>query len=254
MTAARPVLVALVALVFAPPAPAEADPGGRGRPNGSPAVDQAVLQTGLVLPGRRMRRRFALVRPYPGRARLVGRLTAADGTPVAGAGILVLTQNHAQGARRMLRGILWTNLRGEFLWDLPPGPSREILLHYRAFERDGIDSAVASARLRVRAGVRLWVDDRRVRDGGRVTFRGRLRGRPFPWRGKLVELQARARGAWRTFATVRASPRTGRFRRRHRFRRLGFARSYPFRARVRPEDAYPYLRGTSRPVRVRVTP
>ena len=73
--------------------------------------------------------------------------------------------------------------------------------------------ACASATIvRARAGVTLKASER-VRPGGTVRFHGRLKGRPVPGRGKLVELQAHDGGKWRTFAQPR-SRRDGRYRRR----------------------------------------
>jgi hypothetical protein len=84
-----------------------------------------------------------------------------------------------------------------------------------------------------------------------VRFRGRLLGKPIPRRGKLVELQAFDAGRWRVFAQPRAR-RSGRFRTSYRLQRTFRPRTFRFRARVRPESAYPYALGYSRVVRVRV--
>ena len=92
---------------------------------------------------------------------------------------------------------------------------------------------------------------RRVRPGGKVRFRGRLKGRPVPKRGKLVELQAFDGGRWRTFAQPRSKP-DGRYRSAYRLRRTFGPRTFRFRARVRREAGYPYELGYSRRVSVRV--
>ena len=90
---------------------------------------------------------------------------------------------------------------------------------------------------------------RRVRPGGRVRFRGRLKGGYVPRRGVLVVLQGHQRGfGWRTFKTVRA--RKGRFKGSYRFVRA--AGRFRFRAVVREQPAYPWATGRSRPVTVRV--
>jgi hypothetical protein len=101
---------------------------------------------------------------------------------------------------------------------------------------------------RVRASATLRPGRHAVPRGGRVTFRGRLRGGYVPPRGKLVELQATDRGRWRTFALVR-SRRNGSFRYRYRFSGSG---RFAFRARVRFERAYPYVLGYSAQTFVRV--
>jgi hypothetical protein len=90
-----------------------------------------------------------------------------------------------------------------------------------------------------------------VRPGGRVRLSGRLLGGKVPARGKTVELQAFERGRWRTFETARAR-RGRRFVARYRFSSSAAGRTFPMRARVRPDARYPFATGHSRVVRVRV--
>jgi hypothetical protein len=88
-------------------------------------------------------------------------------------------------------------------------------------------------------------------NGETVTFNGRLRGLRPPDGGKLVELQAHARGRWRTFATTGATGR-GVWRYDYRFDGTRGRHVYSFRARVPREGTYPYEVGHSRRVRVTV--
>jgi hypothetical protein len=89
-----------------------------------------------------------------------------------------------------------------------------------------------------------------VRSRGTVRFRGSLKGRPLPPRGVTLELQAHQPGrGWRTVKTTRTR-KGGRYSTRYRFNSLGGR--FTFRMRLRPNDSYPYSRGTSRDVRVRV--
>ena len=90
-----------------------------------------------------------------------------------------------------------------------------------------------------------------MRAGSRVRLTGRLLGGRVPARGKLIDLQARELGRWRTFATVR-SRASGTFTTRYRFRSSAPRKTYPMRVRVRPDAAYPFAVGYSRAVRVRV--
>jgi hypothetical protein len=72
----------------------------------------------------------------------------------------------------------------------------------------------------------------------------------LPPRGITLELQARQPGrGWRTVKTTRTR-KSGTYSTRYRFN-SGFGH-FTFRIRLRPNDSYPYSRGTSRPVRVRV--
>ena len=174
--------------------------------------------------------------------RLSGRARRIDGAPLVSAQIIV---SPAKGG--------WTRTAitgrdGAYRMRLPRGPS--LTLNLQAWAPNAASLACSQAKIKTRAGVTLRAT-RRVRPGGRVRFRGRLKGRPVPRRGKLVELQAFDGGRWRTFATPR-SRRDGRYRASYRLRRTFGPRTFHFRARVRREAGYPYELGYSRKVRVRV--
>jgi len=109
-----------------------------------------------------------------------------------------------------------------------------------------------SVSIRVRAASTMRASRRRVRNGGAVTFAGRVRTLPIPGAGKLVEIQAHFRGRWRTFQTVRTAA-SGRWRFRYHFGGTRGRVRYRFRALVGTEGGYPYARGKSRTVRVTVT-
>jgi hypothetical protein len=176
------------------------------------------------------------------RPRLSGRARRTDGAPLVSAAIIVSpaaggwTRNAVSGPD------------GRYSMRLPAGPTRR--LNLQAWAPGASSLACASTRVRTRAGVTLNAS-RRVPPGGTVRFRGRLKGRPVPARGKLVELQAFDGGRWRTFAQPR-SRRNGRYRAKYELRRTFAPRTFHFRARVRREAGYPYELGYSRRVTVRV--
>jgi hypothetical protein len=146
-------------------------------------------------------------------------------------------------------GSLRTDGTGRFTFRVGSGASRTL-----RFRWDGTDTerpAAADVRVSVPARSTIAVDRPRVRNGEAVTFAGRLLGRPLPDGGKLVDLQVRLRGRWRTFATPRADP-GGRWRFAYRFEATRGLVVYSFRARIRREAAYPYELGHSRIVRVTV--
>jgi hypothetical protein len=174
--------------------------------------------------------------------RLAGRARRADGAPLVSATVTVRPRR-GSWVRRAVAGP-----GGHYAVRIPAGPSRT--LHVEALAPGASSLACATVRVKTRAGVRLRAS-RRVRPGGRVRFSGRLLGKPIPRRGKLVELQAFDAGRWRVFAQPRAR-RNGRFRTSYRLQRTFRPRTFRFRARVRPESAYPYTLGYSRVVRVRV--
>ena len=219
-----------------------APPAGRGAANGVPASDQARFT------GRRQRTVTTSFRHR--RLRVRGRLVGPDGKPIAAARIEVLSQLHRAGSRFRGIGAFRTNRRGGFSYKAPPGASRTLRFGYRSHVNDPAFTATLDVLQRVRASATLHASRRFVPSGGRVTFRGRLRGGYVPPRGKLVELQATDRGRWRTFALVR-SDRRGGFHYRYRFAGGG-PRTFAFRARVRFERSYPYVLGYSRRTRVSV--
>ena len=106
---------------------------------------------------------------------------------------------------------------------------------------------------RIRTPASGWVHAHpsSVPAGGLVRFAGHLFGGHIPVAGKVVELQARVGAGWRTFATVRAN-RRGDFRHVHRFGAASAGHTYWIRLRIRPEAAYPFERGTARPIPIRV--
>ena len=213
-----------------------ASSANRGATNGTPASDQARFT------GRRHRTVTTSFRHR--RLRVRGRLVGPDGKPIAGATIEVLAQLHRAGAQFRDVGSVRTSRLGGFSFKAPPGASRTLRFGYRSHVNDSAFTATLDVLQRVRASATLHASRRFVPDGGRVTFRGRLRGGYVPRRGKLVEVQASDRGRWRTFALVR-SDRRGNFHLRYRFTPTAGVHRYAFRARVRFERAYPYVLGYS---------
>jgi hypothetical protein len=133
---------------------------------------------------------------------------------------------------------------------VPPGTSRVVRFRYPGTHLQR--GATRDVRIDVPASTTIRVRPRAAVNGQYVTFRGRLRGRPLPPSGKLVELQVFTRRRWRTFALPRADASTGRWRFPYRFEAVRGRVTFRFRARVRREAGYPYARGKSHLVRVRV--
>jgi hypothetical protein len=78
---------------------------------------------------------------------------------------------------------------------------------------------------------------------------GKLKGQ-IPETGKLLTLQARIPGGWRTFGTPRARSKDGRWSYRYTFTSTPTTAHYTFRSVVPQEDAFPYVTGASRLLRV----
>lgn len=203
--------------------------------------------------GKRRYRVKLVASPRAGFGRTIplrGRLTSPGANPLPGREVRVLEQTRLPSSPWRLIATVRTSRTGRFTFRALRGPSRT--LRFRFGGSDTICGRTADVRLGVRAATTMRVSRGRVVNGEDVTFRGRLRGRPLPRPGKLIELQAYARGRWLTFGTTRANPRTGRWSYPYRFSATRGNVRYRFRARVPKEASYPYETGASRRIKVSV--
>jgi hypothetical protein len=186
--------------------------------------------------------------PFGARGVVRGSLSGVEGSRVARGSLAILTRVRGSERFRHVGGAS-TDAAGSFRFLLPAGPSRTVRVVFVGSERHRPTSA--DAHVAVRAKSSLAVSRRRVRNGGRVRFKGRLLGGPIPHDGKLLQLEAFYRDRWRTFAVVRSNER-GVWHRSYRFEATRGRVRYPFRVRVPHERSYPYAVGRSRVVRVTV--
>jgi hypothetical protein len=230
----------------------------RGPLNGVGGGDGSRLVAGFparVYRGRgKARRRVNVLRPtrtvaFGKGADVRGILRNAAGQPVAGAELRLLVRELRLGAPYVDRGGVTTGADGRFTFHVTQGASRRIRVAYRAYPGDPGLTAKSDVTLKTRARITMHVP-RRVRAFGTARFRGSLRGAPLPPRGVTLELQAYQPGrGWRTVKTTRTR-KGGYYSTRYHFNsRVG---RFTFRMRLRPNDSYPYSRGTSRRLRIRV--
>ena len=225
---------------------------GTRRADGSPMRVVLPLRAagGILLSARRCRnrgRRCKPVRTIRNGTTVHGRLTV-NGGPVPGGAVTVLSRLRTGGAFQAIT-ILRTDPDGRLSFKAGVGPSRT--LRFRWAGTGTARPAATDIDVLVPARSSIAVDRRRVPNGESVTFSGRLVGRPLPDGGKLVDLQVKLRGRWRTFAAPRADSR-GRWSYAYRFEATRGVVRYSFRARIRREAAYPYELGHSRVVWVTV--
>ena len=179
-----------------------------------------------------------------------GRLNVR-GTAPPGTQVRVFSQVARPGAPvKLARTPVIADAQGRFAYRVPAGPSRTLRFAYRAAS-DPVFQCSKALSVKVRAPITLRAVPRSVRVGGRVRFSGKLRGGYVPRGGALVDLQGYERGSWHTIRLVRTN-RKGQFSHRRRFSPRAAGTAYPIRVRVRRNDAYPYVLGTSKTVRVRV--
>jgi hypothetical protein len=231
----------------------------RGPLNGTNGGDGARLVAGFpakVFRGKGKKRHAVFVlRPnrtvsYGKGARVRGTLKGANGQPVGGADVRILVREARLGAAYVDRGGVTTGADGRLQFSVPPGSSRLLRLAYRAYKGDDTFVTRSTATLNTRARISVR-GPKRVRSRGTAKFSGRLVGRPFPPRGVTLDLQIFQPGVgWRVFATTRTR-KSGTFTVRYHFQRANTGR-FTFRIRLRPNDAYPYSRGVSGRMRVRV--
>lgn len=180
-------------------------------------------------------------------ARVVGRLTGSDGTPISGAQVCVATRALRPASAEGFMATPVTEPDGTFSVRIPAGPSREIrVAHWpgaeRALERYLTLTTRAIPKLRLRPR-------RTLRNGERVRFRASLPGPGAA--GRRIEIQARADGRWLRIAGGRTNTR-GNWSGSYRFRSTTGRRTYAFRAIVPRQRGYPYEAGASAVRRTRV--
>ena len=231
----------------------------RGPLNGANGGDGSRLVAGFpakVFRGKGKKRHAVFVlRPshtasYGKGATIRGTLKGANGQPVSGGDVRILVREARLGAQYVDRGGVTTGPDGRFVFPVPAGSSRVLRLAYRAYLGDDAYATRSTSTLNTRARISAR-GPKRVRRHGVAKFSGRLVGRPFPPRGVTVDLQIFQPGVgWRVFGNARTR-KSGTFTVRYHFQRASRGR-FTFRIRLRPNDAYPYSRGVSRRMRVRV--
>ncbi|MEZ5156943.1 MAG: carboxypeptidase-like regulatory domain-containing protein [Solirubrobacterales bacterium] len=192
---------------------------------------------------------------YGRNATATGRLVDGMGRPIAGATV-DLEESYAAGSRAGTDRITArTDASGRFAVALPKGPTRAVEARFRGDSRY-LPSAGSHAALRVRGAVTLRAP-RRVREGGRAVFRGRVkaRGADIARGGKSLEVQVRIGKRWKTVGRSIRTDGKGRFRLRYRFV-ADYTRPvrYRFRALVLRERGWPYLPAHSKARRLLVLP
>jgi hypothetical protein len=179
---------------------------------------------------------------YGHSSKVAGRLRDASGRPIAGQRVTV-TEHFGAGALigRRVRTVV-TDRDGLWGERLPAGPSRRVTATYEGTARYLPDLANAGT-VRVKTKATLHLSRRRVLEGRRVVFRGRVAhlAARIPAGGKLIELQVKDGAHWHTVRQAFYTGATGRYRMRYRFARFYTSNvSYRFRLKVPRELGWPY--------------
>ena len=222
------------------------------QPNGRNASRFVKLSASLR--SKRDKPRRAAVVPYGKTRYAEGRLTDAGGSPIAGAILQVGSRVQRPGARMRDTGTVTTGEDGRFAYRIARGPSRTLRFAYKAYSLDPAPVSTAQVSLGVKAGIALKVGPRRVRNGQRIRFLGRLKGGPAR-KGTRLTIDVLVPDARRRLpiGNVKADGK-GRFRFTYRFRRTLVKARYRFQARLTAQPGYPYRGAASKRVSVIVSP
>jgi hypothetical protein len=195
---------------------------------------------------RKVRRKETVLRPtgtvdWGEHATIMGRLTNRDGQPLPGQPIQVL--GPGPNGEQVL-AVLSTDGQGGFRYRAAGSASRTLRFLYEGSPM--VLPTQAQVALRVPAAVSFETSRKRVRNGVRVMFQGRVASVPLPAVGKLVEIQVKQpTGEWTTFRTLRTDAQ-GRWTLPYRFRRTACHTRYQLRAHIPAEAGYPFAAGHSR--------
>jgi hypothetical protein len=181
---------------------------------------------------------------------LQGSLSTFAGTPIAGATLDLHTRVARPGSVPRVRSVT-TDSKGRYTYRVPGGASRDLDVAYRAFTSDESYSAMATARVRVRAAIELRVSRRVLRNGERVRFTGRLVGGPRRQDASMILYAIADRRI--PVASLKADAR-GRFSYAYRFRTVGQRSTFRFQVRSESRPGYPYAAGASNVAKVTVRP
>lgn len=227
------------------------------------AVPALVAPAAPLAAGRPIMLRIADAarRPLPSAEpfRVQGSLTDADGSPLGGVALTVRTRPFLpkpalSAGEWTVVGQVVTAPNGTFNARLPGGGSRTVQLMREA--GDGLAATAAQIDVVVPAQLTAKAKATRIRNGRSAVITGRVAG-PIPPGGVPVALEVREPGRWIPVATTRRWVKTtpsGRFKLAYRFRRTYAATTYRFRVVADEDSAFPYTRGVSRTIAVRVRP
>jgi hypothetical protein len=184
---------------------------------------------------------------YGTAAQVTGTVTDGGGNPVGGAAVCVQIATEGSAGSPAPAGTVTTGADGRFVYAVPPGPNRTVVIGYR---RDNFE---LTRSMDYRAHVRpsLKAGPRKLHNGERVRLQGKLPGPGAA--GRVVVLQAGVPGSrrWITFRKATTGAR-GRFKARYHFTSTTRRITYRFRALVPRQAGYPWNQGASRPAKVTV--
>lgn len=219
--------------------------------DGRPMVLTFPLKAGIRLSGHLAGGTSRQTIEYGRPSTVAGVLTNAAGQPLSNEEVTI-TEYFGEGALidRRIRTVT-TDTQGHWRERLPSGPSRNIRASYSGTRRY-LSGAAKVGSLRVRTKATLRLSRRKVSEGHRVAFKGRVShlAARIPTGGKLVELEVKNGKSWQTVRHPFYTRPNGRYKLHYRFARFYTSNvHYRFRIRVLREHAWPYKAPSSSRVR-----
>ena len=213
---------------------AHAEPGRRS------AIRPSVRRCDARVGGLKGTRKSAVTH-RSGRATVTGQIAGA------GAGVVVnlLSRERRSGAAAVVAATAVTGADGSYSLAVAGGTVAAVARRVACNPPARASCCSKALDIRVPARATLKASPRSVRAGSRVRLTGRLLGGRVPARGKLIDVQARERGAGGRSPRC-AAARRGRSRRDTGSAASAPRKTYPMRVRVRPDAAYPFAVGYSR--------
>jgi hypothetical protein len=181
---------------------------------------------------------------------LAGQLVDHTGAPIPGATLELIQQPQALGDQPSLLGRTLTDATGHWLFHVPKGPSRVLLVGYRSRAKDPTYAAQLLYHEQVYATVHLHARPHLVSLGQSLLLRGRIAGGYQPPGGALIAIEIHYHGHWHTISNIRADQH-GRFTYGYIFT-TGAGRRWRFRASLPSNPALPFHGAHSAPVSVDV--
>ena len=178
---------------------------------------------------------------------LGGRLVNQAGHALSDANVSVYSRS--KGGDEQLVGTVSTDSSGRFSYAVEARASQTFRFVYPGTAT--ILPVEGTATLLVKGTSTFTVKPKHVLNGHSVAFSGRVKGRPLPEAGKLLELQVRFASGWQTFRTVRTKA-DGTWSIPYLFDRTCGEPEFDFRAHLAAEAGWPLETGNSRTLTVRV--
>ena len=184
---------------------------------------------------------------FGSKVHLGGHLVNRAGHPLTDAKVLVYSR--PKEGTEQLAGSVATDANGGFTYTVEARASHNFRFVYPGTAT--ILPIEDTATLLVKGTSTFTVKPKRVQNGDSVTFSGRVKGRPLPEAGKLLELQVRFTSGWQTFRTIHTET-DGTWQIPYLFDRNCGEQEFDFRAHLAGEAGWPLEDGNSRTLTVRV--